>query len=136
VAGAGAALSLRRAARHPAAQGAGGDGRRPGGHGPDSRDLYQSVQAIRDRAGAAHGPDSPAHEEDRRAAGQVVSLAAGREQAMTDEIVVSEPEAPAKGPTFADLGLRAEVLRAVTDMGFLEPMKVQSATLPLVREGR
>jgi ATP-dependent RNA helicase DeaD len=34
------------------------------------------------------------------------------------------------------MGLRPEVLQAVTDMGFTEPMQVQSATLPLVREGR
>jgi ATP-dependent RNA helicase DeaD len=54
---------------------------------------------------------------------------------MSDEIV-SETEAPAKGPSFADLGLRAEVLRAVTDMGFTQPMLVQTTTLPLVREGR
>jgi len=38
--------------------------------------------------------------------------------------------------SFADLGLRPEVLRAIADMGFSAPMEVQSATLPLVRAGR
>ena len=38
--------------------------------------------------------------------------------------------------TFADLGLGPEVLKAVTDMGFTEPMDVQRATIPLAREGR
>ena len=38
--------------------------------------------------------------------------------------------------TFADLGLGSAVLQAVADMGFSEPMEVQSATIPLVREGR
>src|ERR1700690_2021959 len=38
--------------------------------------------------------------------------------------------------TFADLGLKPEVLKAVTDMGFVEPMDVQRATIPLTREGR
>ena len=42
------------------------------------------------------------------------------------------PGAPAKekGPTFADLGLRPDVQRAVDEMGFTEPMPVQAATLP------
>jgi ATP-dependent RNA helicase DeaD len=39
-------------------------------------------------------------------------------------------------PTFADLGLGAAVLQAVTDMGFTEPMEVQRVAIPLVREGR
>ncbi len=38
--------------------------------------------------------------------------------------------------SFADLGLRDEVLKAVADMGFVEPMEVQRATIPWVREGR
>jgi len=37
--------------------------------------------------------------------------------------------------TFADLGLRPEVLKAVTDMGFVEPMDVQRATIPMARAG-
>ncbi|HEV3031586.1 MAG TPA: DEAD/DEAH box helicase, partial [Polyangia bacterium] len=39
-------------------------------------------------------------------------------------------------PTFAELGLRAEVLRAVEEMGFSEPMPVQTVTLPLITAGR
>ncbi|HVV16670.1 MAG TPA: DEAD/DEAH box helicase [Polyangia bacterium] len=38
--------------------------------------------------------------------------------------------------TFAQLGLHADVLRAIDEMGFTEPMPVQAATLPLVAEGR
>jgi ATP-dependent RNA helicase DeaD len=38
--------------------------------------------------------------------------------------------------SFADLGLRPEVLQALADMGFVEPMEVQTVTLPLVRAGR
>jgi ATP-dependent RNA helicase DeaD len=41
-----------------------------------------------------------------------------------------------KKTSFADLGLRPEVLQAIADMGFSAPMEVQSATLPLVRAGR
>jgi ATP-dependent RNA helicase DeaD len=37
--------------------------------------------------------------------------------------------------TFADLGLKPEVLKAVTEMGFVEPMEVQRATIPMAREG-
>ena len=38
--------------------------------------------------------------------------------------------------TFAQLGLHPDVLRAIDEMGFTEPMPVQAATLPLVTEGR
>ena len=41
-----------------------------------------------------------------------------------------------KGPSFAELGLHADVLRAIEEMGFTDPMPVQSATLPLIRDGR
>src|SRR5579863_1248995 len=46
----------------------------------------------------------------------------------------AEPAAPRI--TFAELGLHADVLRALDEMGFAEPMPVQAATLPLVVEGR
>jgi ATP-dependent RNA helicase DeaD len=49
----------------------------------------------------------------------------------TEPVVEAAPKT-----TFADLGLRPEVLKAVSDMGFVEPMEVQSATLPKVRSGR
>jgi ATP-dependent RNA helicase DeaD len=68
---------------------------------------------------------------------------------MIDQAEVREntdatsPAAPAaddspveKKLSFADMGLRPEVLQALADMGFVEPMEVQSATLPLVRAGR
>ena len=46
-------------------------------------------------------------------------------------------DAPFENKTpFADLGLRPEVLQALADMGFVEPMEVQTVTLPLVRAGR
>ena len=61
------------------------------------------------------------------------------EQATSNSTSV-EPTAPASDgspkTTFADLGLSEAVLKAVTDMGFVEPMDVQRATIPLAREGR
>src|SRR5450755_770915 len=49
----------------------------------------------------------------------------------------SPPEEPAVPKiSFADLGLNAEVLRALTEMGFTEPMAVQSTTYPLITAGR
>ena len=47
----------------------------------------------------------------------------------------ADPNAPPKGPSFAELGLHADVLRAVEEMGFTEPMPVQSTTLPLITAG-
>ena len=46
----------------------------------------------------------------------------------------AEPVAPSI--SFADLGLNADVLRALTEMGFTEPMAVQSKTYPLITAGR
>jgi ATP-dependent RNA helicase DeaD len=41
-----------------------------------------------------------------------------------------------KGPSFAELGLHAEVMRAVEEMGFTDPMPVQAATFPLITQNR
>jgi ATP-dependent RNA helicase DeaD len=46
----------------------------------------------------------------------------------------AEPATPTV--SFAELGLHADVLRALEEMGFQEPMPVQAATLPLVTQGR
>ena len=49
---------------------------------------------------------------------------------------IDAPPAPPKGPTFAELGLHPDVLRAVEEMGFSSPMDVQAKTFPLIVEGR
>ncbi len=46
----------------------------------------------------------------------------------------AEPAAPTI--TFAEMGLHADVLRALEEMGFTAPMAVQSETLPLIAAGR
>jgi len=45
---------------------------------------------------------------------------------------------PAAGavPPFTDLGLRQEVLRAVTDLGYTEPTRIQAAAIPPLLAGR
>jgi ATP-dependent RNA helicase DeaD len=50
--------------------------------------------------------------------------------------VTAEASVSPKGPSFAELGLHADVLRAVEEMGFTEPMPVQATTFPLIAEGR
>jgi ATP-dependent RNA helicase DeaD len=45
-----------------------------------------------------------------------------------------EPAAPTI--TFAEMGLHADVLRALEEMGFSAPMAVQAETLPLIAAGR
>jgi ATP-dependent RNA helicase DeaD len=56
---------------------------------------------------------------------------------MTDESTSSSSEtAPRPTVSFASLGLRPEVLQAIADMGFSEPMEVQTATIGPIREGR
>jgi ATP-dependent RNA helicase DeaD len=54
----------------------------------------------------------------------------------TAEAASETPAEAAPKVTFADLGIGPEVLKAVTDMGFTEPMDVQRATIPLAREGK
>jgi ATP-dependent RNA helicase DeaD len=55
------------------------------------------------------------------------------ESTASSEVADTPPEPK---PSFADLSLRPEILKAVADMGFSEPMEVQQKTIPLVREGR
>jgi ATP-dependent RNA helicase DeaD len=38
--------------------------------------------------------------------------------------------------TFSDLGISAEILRAVEDMGYTQPSQIQSQTIPLLLEGK
>src|SRR4051812_10033196 len=45
-------------------------------------------------------------------------------------------EPPAPSITFAEMGLHADVLRALEEMGFSGPMPVQAATLPLIAAGK
>jgi len=61
------------------------------------------------------------------------------DQASNHDNTIEPAEPASEGaskPTFVDLGLGPEVLAAVTDMGFTEPMEVQRIAIPLVREGR
>lgn len=63
---------------------------------------------------------------------------------MTDQSLDKTPSSDsAEGPanaaakvSFAELGLRPEVLKALADMGFSEAMDVQAKTIPVIRGGR
>lgn len=48
----------------------------------------------------------------------------------------SDAAAPAAAASFADLGLSAELLAAVTDLGFTSPTPVQARTVPALLDGR
>jgi len=52
------------------------------------------------------------------------------------ETPVADDKPAAPSISFADLGLHPEVLRALTEMGFAEPMPVQATTYPLISAGR
>jgi ATP-dependent RNA helicase DeaD len=54
----------------------------------------------------------------------------------TNAETAAAPAETAPQTTFADLGLGAPVLQALSDMGFTEPMEVQRVAIPLVRQGR
>ena len=62
--------------------------------------------------------------------------AAAAPLAATGDPAADAPPAVPKGPSFAELGLHADVLRAIEEMGFSEPMPVQSTTFPLITAGR
>ncbi|MTD16331.1 DEAD/DEAH box helicase [Nakamurella sp. YIM 132087] len=48
---------------------------------------------------------------------------------------IEAPAVPA-GPTFAELGLPAPLLRAVTDLGFVTPSAIQEKAIPALLDGR
>ncbi|HEY7907931.1 MAG TPA: DEAD/DEAH box helicase [Thermomicrobiales bacterium] len=54
---------------------------------------------------------------------------------MIDEAPATSTEA-APLPTFADLGLSPETLKAVSDAGYEEPTPIQARTIPLMLEGK
>ncbi len=55
--------------------------------------------------------------------------------AMTDQ-APAMPAEPAPLPTFADLGLSPETLKAVSDAGYEEPTPIQARTIPLMLAGK
>ena len=87
---------------------------------PDSTPTSDLPGAV-----VAAGPDAEA-------------AAAAPASATGDPAADSPPQAPEapKGPSFAELGLHADVLRAIEEMGFADPMPVQAATFPLITAGR
>ncbi|MDX1579782.1 MAG: DEAD/DEAH box helicase, partial [Gemmatimonadota bacterium] len=48
---------------------------------------------------------------------------------------MTEPSDPPPPPSFADIGLSDDVLRAVDEMGFVEPTPVQVAAYEPAKEG-
>jgi ATP-dependent RNA helicase RhlE len=62
-----------------------------------------------------------------------------REQLRKDNRVMASEETPAASAgvaTFRDLGLSAELLRAVEELGFTKPTPVQAAAIPIGLQGR
>jgi len=55
--------------------------------------------------------------------------------AMTDERATTDAT-PEDGPTFESLGLRPELLRALTALGYEEPTPIQQEAIPPLVEGR
>ncbi|MBD7998739.1 MULTISPECIES: DEAD/DEAH box helicase [Oerskovia] len=55
-----------------------------------------------------------------------------------DQVETAQVPAPAEqsGPTFADLGLPTNILKAVTDLGFTIPSAIQERAIPALLSGR
>ena len=79
-------------------------------------------------------PTPPASDSPIEAAAAAAASATPPEPGA-DPIAAAEPAAPT-GPSFAELGLHVDVLRAIEEMGFSHPMPVQSATFPLITANR
>ena len=56
------------------------------------------------------------------------------EEKNVNETAVQETEQ--KTVTFADLGIRGEIIRAVSDMGFEEPTPIQKMSIPVTLQHR
>ena len=52
-------------------------------------------------------------------------------ETMNNEVAVVEPNV-----TFADFGLAPEILRALTDQGYVHPTPIQAQAIPIVLQGR
>lgn len=61
--------------------------------------------------------------------------AAVRDEAPRGEAAPAAAKAPT-GPTFADLGLPDELLRAVLNLGFSQPTEIQAQAIPALLSGR
>ena len=55
---------------------------------------------------------------------------------MLDDPSNSPPTTNAPSVTFGDLGLRQELLSALSELGYEEPTPIQTASIPLLSEGR
>ena len=69
---------------------------------------------------------------------ETTEAAPAAEVTETVEVVVEaapKVEEPT-GPTFADLGIDARILAAITDLGYEKPSPIQEATIPLLLAGR
>ena len=58
------------------------------------------------------------------------------EISMPDQLPEVAPAEAAPLPTFADLGLSPETLKAISDVGYEEPTPIQARTIPLLLEGK
>ena len=66
----------------------------------------------------------------------LVSDTLDTESIQTESAPQSAPEPAPAEPSFADLGLPAELLRAVTGLGFRTPTAIQAAAIPALLGGR
>jgi ATP-dependent RNA helicase DeaD len=78
-------------------------------------------------------PTPPTSDSPIEAAAAAVAEAPAPGDPVAPAAAVDEKE---KGPSFAELGLHADVMRAVEEMGFVDPMPVQTATFPLITQNR
>ncbi|MBO3724957.1 DEAD/DEAH box helicase [Actinomyces bowdenii] len=95
--------------------------------GPESTEQEDDGAEMDEEEVDGHAPfieDEPAGSEAEPGAGPGAGAEGG-----------GEPSADA-GTTFADLGLPADLLRAVTDMGYLTPTAIQKEAIPVLLAGR
>ncbi len=95
-----------------------------------------AVEAV--ESPAAEAAESPAAEAADPAAAEapaeIVAEAAGQDEPAEEPEEEPEPEAPRT--TFADLGLSDELLKAVTESGYIHPTPIQEQAIPIVLMGR
>lgn len=57
-------------------------------------------------------------------------------EAIAEDSVEVEPQAPVETRTFADFGVREDIAEALAEAGIVHPFPIQSMTLPIALSGQ
>ncbi|WP_194948153.1 DEAD/DEAH box helicase [Actinomyces trachealis] len=99
----------------------------------DDVETYAPELDPEDESGDASGDEADDDTDEDQVDGHATFLDDGEDD---EEPEPTNSSKPAEEVTFSDLGLPADLLRAVTDMGFVTPTPIQREAIPVLLSGR